>query len=443
MIKHYFAIGFCCTSFALTLNAQELSVPHKVAPKEESVKIKFDAKLSQFLDFVKSLHQRGLLDGEVLISRKGKTLLNLRSEDITSSHEPQFMVGSITKQFFAVGLLKSLYQSSHFEDEALKIADVKRKLHLPISQFLPKESSIWAGSMPAWADKISLHELLTHTSGIPNYTDAEEFYNSQDSNKRWFESYHSPSDIVKLISKKPLLFSPGSQYSYSNTGYVIIAEVIEAITGLSSSEYIQKVLFDPIGLSSTTCPNQGQWDVLRHDPKTSKLAVPFKYDPKGDQKDLYSPAHCEDISVAKGNGSIISTSTDLLKWNQSLHKDKSLLPEELYKLLVKTNRDSYGYGIGIEESDNGIMLGHAGLIDPYNTLLYYIPEYDLSIVVLSHISKDLDKVDDEITKAEMNLANSIPDEIERSETAFKMVLGRYPDKRGFEMLSERVTKLLL
>lgn len=441
LIKTTLLYLLCIGSF---LSVVLIAAPTEAVEKK-TASIDFDGRLADFLDFVKNLQNQGLLDGEVLVARHGKTLLDLQSEYIASSepHGPQFMIGSVSKQFFAVALLKSLYESSNFGTEELKIADVKRKLHLPISQFLPKESAIWDGCMPDWAHEITLHHLLSHTSGIPNYTASEgyEYSNLIDPKIRWFESYRSTSEIIKLISKEQLLFSPGAEYSYSNTGYVIIAEAIKAITGLPAHQYIQEALFDQIGLYSTANPVQGQWNALRRDPKLSRLAAPLKYDPRGDQKELYPLLHSEDLSVAIGAGSIISTSTDLLKWNQALHKDKTVLPIELYHLLIKANLDEYGYGIGIEENSTGLLLGHSGGIGSYQSLLLYMPEQDLSIVVLSNICYDFDKIEGEFKQIEEGLRDTIPDEKRRNGAAIKTILEKYPNTRGFEMIMDHIGKL--
>lgn len=440
---------FSITSFICPMLVSAESTAQAEALIEEKIAlIDFNVRLAGFLDSVKNLQEKGLLDGEVLVALNGQTLLNLQSESIISpnaSNRPQFMIGSVSKQFFAVALLKALYDFSSCETEELKIEDVKKKLRFPISKFLPEESAIWGGNMPAWTHEISFHHLLTHTSGIPNYTAAEGFGHSNPTHleKRWYESYRSTTEIIRLISTEPLLFPPGSDYSYCNTGYVIIAEAIEAITSLPASQYLQEALFDLIGLSSTINPIQGQWNVLRREQKLSRLVEPFNYDPRGDQSDLYPLLHCEDISVAKGGGSIISTSVDLLKWNQSLHKDQSILPKELYRLLITANMDDYGYGIGIEKNATGILLGHDGSIGSYRTLLLYMPEHDLSIIVLSSICRDFDKLEDEFKEIDEALKDSISNEKKRNEAALKIILEKYPSTRGFEMIAENVGKLFL
>lgn len=124
-----------------------------------------DVKLAQFIKTIGNLQNENYLDGEILISIGDKIILHEISKDIESFKEPIFMIGSISKQFFAIALLKALYESSsgNITD---KISAVKEKLHMPLVSHLPETSPIWAGSMPLWAHTISLHQLLTHTSGI-------------------------------------------------------------------------------------------------------------------------------------------------------------------------------------------------------------------------------------------------------------------------------------
>lgn len=443
--KKNYSLSIClclATVGSPLLMASEVIESQEIVIKERAGSVDLDLRLTEFLDFAKDLHRQGILDGEILVVRDGQILLNERSEGI--DEEPQFMIGSVSKQFFAVALLKALYESSQSETEDQKVADVKEKLHLPISQFLPEESTIWAGEMPAWAQEVSLHHMLTHTSGILNYTNVEGFRqsNQTDSNKLWFESYRSTSEIIKLVSKEPLSFVPGSKYSYCNTGYVIISEVIEVITSVSASQYIQQALFDPLCLSSTINPEQGMWDELKNDPKISRLLAPLKYDPRENLADLYPLLHCEDISVAKGAGSIISTALDLLHWNLSLHKNKTVLPEELYNLFMTPNMDGYGYGIVIENNDSGLLYGHGGGIGSYRTQLLYMPEHDLSIILLSNICYDFDKIEDEFNALLIDLQDTIADEKEREKTAEKIINEKYPMKRGFAILAEELGKVI-
>ena len=225
-------------------------------------------KLRCLLNEITKLHQEGFLDGEFLVARGSDILLNLRSHDVSeiasaTRGDPQFMIGSVSKQFFAVTLLKALYEKVAVGgSEVEKSANVKKLLHLPISYFLKENEALWEGNMPDWANRISLHHLLSHTSGLPNFTDCDDF-DKDVSGKKAFEFPSSIQDILKIVSKHPLNFTPGSKYSYSNTGYRLIAEIIRVITGISSSRYITETLFEPLELSSTFNPETGNEIQLR------------------------------------------------------------------------------------------------------------------------------------------------------------------------------------
>ncbi len=389
-----------------------------------------EEKFKCIIGSIKDLQKQGLLDGEILIAQGNLPLLHLRSQDIEGIEEPQFMIGSVSKQFFAVALLKALYDSCLGETEDAKINEIRAKIYAPISLFLPKNAAIWAGNMPVWAHEVSLHQLLTHTSGIPNHTEFEEFLAYTTPDRKYFEFPHSPAEIIQIVSAKPLLFPPGSKFSYSNTNYLLVAEIIETITKKTASSYLQEALFDPIGLVSTTNLEQGRLDELQ----SFRLPSQWNYDPRGDQETLYPQLHMEDISIAKGAGSIVSSATDLLKWNQALHKTRSVLPDSLYSMFLQEYLDGYGYGIGIDPSDLGKILGHSGGIGGFRTLLCYFPDHDLSVIVLSNISYDYDKIDGEYKELFIALQETIPDERERAHEALKILSEKYPGKRGFEKI---------
>jgi CubicO group peptidase (beta-lactamase class C family) len=382
-------------------------------------------ELENFCDFATDLHKQGLLDGEILIASQDQMLIHLRSEGIGEA--PQFMIGSVSKQFFAAALLNSLYDSG--------VEDVKRQLHLPLTHFLPEEAEIWSGNMPSWAHEVTLHHLLTHTSGIVNFTSVPNF-------KFWCESYHSPQEILKLIENEPLEFPPGSKFSYCNTGYVLIAEVIEAVTSLPASQYLQQTLFDPLGLTSTSNPPRGKWDALKQNQEYSRLLPPLVYDPTCDLFKTYPLQHPEDISMAKGAGSIISTAVDLHRWNLALHREKTVLPKELYELFLTPDKNGYAYGIGVDTIPAGLFYGHSGGIGSYSTHLLYMPERDLSIVLLSNIGLDFSKIQEEFMAIEGGLRETIFEEEERMEAAAQILFEKYPPARGFEVMMRRFWQAL-
>lgn len=347
-------------------------------------------KLNRFINSVTELHKKGLLDGEILITQNNEELLHLVSKEVNSTDEPKFMIGSVSKQFFAAALLKALYDDSPGKTEKEKVNEVRFKLQAPLTNFLPSNAKIWSGKMPKWASKVTLHQLLSHTSGIPNYTECDAYFEESKSGKPFCEEVHSSRDIIQLISKMPLDFTPGSDFSYSNTGYHLIAEVIETITDTPVSMYLQKNIFDPLKMTSTSSPEKGTLDDLKKDSHYTELVSQWLYDLNGDQTKIYPIRVLEDISNARGDGCIISTASDLLKWNQALHTTDKILPKSLYKLMITPNLEGYAYGVGINMSDLGKSIEHNGEIGASRTALHYYPELDLSIIVLCNISYDED-----------------------------------------------------
>lgn len=405
-----------------------------------------DPMVQQFIKGLNELQNNGRLDGEVLIVQGDKVLFHALSNDLAPFDEQQFMIGSVSKQFFAVGLLKALYQNTVAINEEARINSVKQKLHDPLSIYLPVNSPIWSGKMPEWAEQVTLHQLLTHTSGIPNYIRTEEYAEKDVFGKKYFESHHTSAEIIKLIADKKLLFKPGTKFAYSNTGYVIIADIIETLAKKSASEYLQEALFNPLGLSSIGNPVQGGWNELKADNRFSRLVPQWNYKFKGDQKVIFRPQHSEDLSCAQGAGSIISSSKDLLRWNQALHKERIVLPEPLYQSLISVSiyEDEFGigYGIGIGKSVLGKVLVHTGSIGTYRTLLSYFPDIDLSIIALCHISHASDEIIPELNELSESLKESISDEHERGKEAYRIFHEKYQSTRGFEKIGEFWYQLL-
>lgn len=399
-----------------------------------------DEKLSQFINTISQLQTENFLDGEILIVLENKILLHEVRKDIASFKHPIFMIGSISKQFFAVALLKALYESS--SGTVLdKINSVKTKLHAPLASHLPETSPIWAGNIPLWAHHISLHHLLTHTSGIPNFTGLEEY------TAEFFEVPHSSADIMQLVLNKELLFTPGEKFSYSNTGYLLINEMLEKITNKKASGYLKELLFDPIGLLSTANIDKGQCDALKLDATYLELVPQLKYDPKGDMTHLYPPKHSEDMSIAQGGGSIISTAQDLLEWNQALYKEHLIFSAPLHDIFMaetiyeSTEGFRYGYGIGSKNTQLGMMFGHDGEIGTHRSLIRYFPNYDLSIIFLSYISYDFDKVKEEF-KELLSSLETISDGEQKNEEAIKIITKKYPALRGYEKVMSALDDLI-
>ena len=389
---------------------------------------------------LQELEQKDLLDGQVLIARGDKWIFSVQSEEIADTEkEPQFMIASLSKQFFAAAFLKILCDHSSDLTEEGKIIYVKSQLALPLSHFLPPEATIWNGHFPQWAEAITPHRLLSHTSGLPNYTETNKYRGDLNVGKKFFELPHSKAEIIDLIIEGPLLFTPGDKYSYCNTGYVLIAELIEILSGMPAHAYLEQNIFEPLNLASTFCPEEGTASTLQEHPRLSGLVSQWNYDLTGAIEGLYPLQHNENIINAIGSGSLVSSASDLLKWNLALHKDHSILPKPLYQLMMNPNIEGYGYGIGVAISNSGTVYRHRGEIDTFRSRLDYLPQQDLSIIVLTNTNFDWHKLYEKNKQILSSLDKSLKQE-EKEKLASELLLEKYPDERSFNSIVHIIEK---
>lgn len=336
---------------------------------------------------VEELQQKDMLDGQVCIVKKSKAVLNEKSKSVllNSPDQSQFLIGSLSKQFTAVALLRLFYAMSGGKTEEEKSSFVEVQLHQPLSHFLSSDHQIWSGSMPAWADEITLHQLLSHTAGIANLTKFIFDTSGFDGFRKQLSTPHTPAQIIKLLLDKPLMFQPGTNYSYSNEGYLLLAEVIEIVSGMPFAQYIENMCHS-IGMTKTSHPQRGNWKQIRQQKECSLLLPELVYNATDKEAFLKEPAPImwDDISNARGAGGLVSTMQDLIIWNEALHKSHTLLPQQLYALFIKPNLKNYGYGI---QNKNGI-LAHNGEIDSYFSRMMYMPKDDVLVIALFHINCD-------------------------------------------------------
>jgi D-alanyl-D-alanine carboxypeptidase len=296
--------------------------------------------------FVDSWVRDGQFSGTVLVLkdgqpvfRKGFGLAN-REWNIPNAPDTKFRLGSITKQFTAAAVLQLV------EKGKLSIED-------PVSRHYPDAPAAW--------EKITVHHLLNHTSGIPSYTGLPGFFAKESMIRR------SPAEIVKLTQDKPLEFEPGAKFAYNNTGYVLLGHIIERISGVSYEEYVRKNLLEPLGLKDSG-----------YDWNTAVIARRASgYTPDGKQ------APYLDMSLPHAAGSLYSTVDDLAKWAEALESGK-VVSKESYAKMTTAYRNHYGYGLTIAKIENHDVIGHGGGINGFNTSLLRAPAEKVTVVVLAN-----------------------------------------------------------
>lgn len=297
---------------------------------------------------VQSYASEGLFRGAVIVVKDGQPLLRkgygmANSEwDIPNTPDTKFRIGSITKQFTAIAILQLAEQG-------------KLKLDDPVSKHYQEAPARW--------EKITIHHLLNHTSGIPSYTAIKDFFNKMSRDPR------TPAEIVKLTQDQPLEFEPGAQYKYNNTAYVLLGHVIEKASGMTYADYLRKHILDPAGMKDTGYDTHAE--VLK------KRAT--GYSPNG------KAAPYLDMTLPHAAGSMYSTVDDFVKWDQALSAGK-LISAESWKLMTTPGKSDYGYGLIIKPVAGHASMMHGGGINGFNTNFIRFPEDKLAVAVFANVN---------------------------------------------------------
>ncbi|MGH4124124.1 MAG: serine hydrolase domain-containing protein [Clostridium sp.] len=280
-------------------------------------------------------------DGEVLFKKDyGYANIEYKVKNIT---ETKYKIWSITKQFTAVAILM-------LEERGL----------LRVEDSLKKYFPDWVDLNP----KITIHHLLTHTSGVFNYS------NLPDSHKTFQRMYHKKSDLIKMFVSRPLDFEPGTQYNYSNTGYYFLGMLIEKLSGKTYSEFLTEKIFLPLGMFNTGVDDEKK--IIEN--KASGYYL------NGDHL-----IHCENINMNLifSSGAMYSTTQDLLTWNQALNSDKLLSRKSIEKM-NSPYMNNYGYGVEINMNGNRRVVKHNGGCEGFLTEIHRYVDDGFAVVVLSN-----------------------------------------------------------
>src|SRR6185312_5595307 len=296
-------------------------------------KINLEKTQNQITNTINKLVNHGQHNGIVFVSTNKEIIYKKsfgyadRSKKIPVSTDTQFLTGSVTKQFTAVAILKSLLDKNSDEGDPVKLkARIQAELNNPIEHYLPEKHKIWDGSMPAWAKTVTIHQLLVHSSGITNYTSLPDFEK---------QKFPTSSDLVTFFKNHVLEFLPGEKFSYSNSGYYLLGMIIQQIAQKNIDAYLDKSFFEPFEMRSTFLPTQGTVDDLIYsDARFSNLARGYQYEITKQNATLEEVKRYELMEVPGAAGSLISTTDDLLKWNNALYAGK-IIPTFLLEFMLK------------------------------------------------------------------------------------------------------------
>lgn len=283
------------------------------------------------VDSIASLTTPRPLNGVVMIAQKGKIIYRKVAgyADVTAKRaikeDDLFILGSISKQITAVLVLQEMEKG-------------RLDLHAPIRRYLPDLED-------SWADSVTTHQLLNHTSGVVN-------------------------------AGKPLAFLPGTKFAYGNYTYALLGKIVEKTSGLPYAELLAK-LFRKCGmqhsggnLQAINNYNEQPDGTLQEEPKT----IPASFIP------------------AAG---VMSTAGDLIKWNECLHNGK-LLSDSAYRLMtqrssVRPNARSgdvgYGYGVQVDDRPGAFVISHGGTMYAFTSTVMYFPASATSLIILENVTR--------------------------------------------------------
>lgn len=304
--------------------------------------------------------------GNVLIAEKGAVVYQQSfgkanvAANTDLNAETVFELASVSKQFTAMGIMLLKKQGKLSYDDSLR-------------KFIP--------ALPYY--NITVRQLLHHTSGLPDYMDL--FSNNWDTTK-----IATNQDMIDMLVKyRPaVLFSPGEKWEYSNTGYALLASIIEKVSGMSYGDYLAKYIFKPLGMKRTSVYRR------RFEKKViPNYALGYVFDAGSKQFMLpdslaatASMVYCLDGIV--GDGTVNSTTNDLLKWDRALYTEQ-LVPADMMKEALESGRlnsrmkTNYAFGWMISEpKGNGKVINHTGSWPGYATLIERHLDSDKTIILL-------------------------------------------------------------
>ncbi|MFS4471008.1 serine hydrolase domain-containing protein [Chryseobacterium sp. T20] len=291
--------------------------------------------------------------GVFLISQNGKNLYrkafgkaNLEL-NVNMTPDNVFQIGSMTKQFTAVAILLLEQQG-------------KLNVNDPVSQYIKDYPN---------GDKITIHHLLTHTSGIKDFTKMKSISSIAQKEMK-------PEEMVNFFKNEPVDFAPGEKFDYNNSGYVVLGYIIELVSGTSYEDFIKKNIFEKAGMNHSyyasdrkVIPQRAYGYHKKEQGFVNKTVISF--------------------SVPFSSGSLMSTVDDMLKWQQALNQNLILDLRETQKALHKyklNNGEEFTYGYGWHLKDiNGIPdREHGGSVFGFKSMGVYIPAEDVYVIGLSN-----------------------------------------------------------
>jgi len=289
----------------------------------------------------------GVMSGGELVFWKAYGMANVELR-VPASDSTVFEIGSISKEFVAAAILMLVEEGRMGLDDT-----IDQYLH-----FLPSE---WLG--------VTVRQLLTHTSGIPDYEEIQTY-----------EAYRfrfTPEEIIRVAHSRPMDFEPGTGYRYSNTGYFLLSLMVERLEGAPLGEVLQKRIFGPLGMTQSRMADPEE--IIPH------RAAGYYVDGTGRLVNR-DPTQ---TSSTLGAGGLVSTIHDMAKWDAALHGTGLLSAaskEAMWTpaILPDGTNTQYGFGWRTGEHQGRWMVGHNGMVAGFVASFLRIPEEELAVMAFAN-----------------------------------------------------------
>ena len=290
----------------------------------------------------------GILRGDSVVLARGFGFANLELQ-VPASDSTVYQSGSLGKQFTAAGVMTLVRQGRLSLDDH-------------IVRWLPEGKGVW--------DSITVRHLLTHTSGVAEYTDSTFNYRKD----------YTEDELVRFAAARPLDFAPGTRWSYSNTGYLLLGVLVHRATGRFYGDVLHDVLFAPIGMRTTRIISEA--DLVPNRAAGYELV-------KGRLRNQEWVAPSLNTTA---DGSLYFTVNDLLQWGKALNHGPVPAREVLAAAWspVRLNDGGlfpYGFGWDLTDQRRHARIGHTGSWQGFKTALFRYPEFNLTVIVLANLAQ--------------------------------------------------------
>ena len=352
-------LGSCGSSNNINYKKTK-SVDHNNTIRNSIELKKNDVRQNKIHDYFNRKYKRNMFNGNILFAENGQIIshksygyANLKSkEELTKDHS--FQLASVSKPFTSVATLQL-------------IGNGQIKLEDTLQKFFP--------NLPYKG--ITVNQLLCHRSGLSQYT---HFCDSPDSIWPDKSKTINNEDVISIISKiNPLInYSPDRRYYYCNTNYLLLASIVEKISGIEFKQYLKENIFSPIGMNNSIVYDRTNFNEL--------IKPTQGYENKTPWEDVY-------LNGVVGDKGIYSTTMDLLKFDRAL-QENLLINDTLKKLAFsKKNKDynknkNYGYGFRLKDHTNyGKIVYHTGWWKGYRSYFIKVLKNDQTIIVLNNVKR--------------------------------------------------------